>query len=487
MRVLIVVVAAMLAGRSDAQGWVCAEGGGGLARGDYQSPVFAWMLEKARAGEGWGSAPVRVAVLGVPPDVPGDPNDPPPAGPDRLCAKFLEAGFAEALDLRIGPEEADTERVYEAIAGCRVVFMRGGSQSEYVKWWRGTGTERAIREVFDRGGVVGGSSAGCAVLGELVYDAFGGSCQARDALRDGRTPRITLTSDFLRLTPGVLFDTHFVERGRVGRLPVMMAQAKLDLERDVIGVGVDPRAAFCIGPDGVAQVIGQGSVTILELTPESELRLEAGSPPLVTAVKCDVLLPGMGYDIRRREVIKGAGVVEDVALIQMIRLFGEAVIDGASVESRRAGRVFVENAEEKDALVMGRLRLAAGTDEFGAAVVQTRAFDATDQAESRVGGVLYGLAREPGLLGVLLMSGSRAEPGRDGVIRISAGADAAAASAVLIDARDVQSVGFGTAMFRAGAEGPRQSVALVGLRLHLLPPGAAYDGGMGAVVEPALR
>lgn len=481
MKVLILAVLAMLAGRAGAQGWVCAEGGGGLARGDYQSPVFAWMLEKAR--EGWASAPVRVAVLGVPPDAPGDPNDPPPVGPDRLCAKFLEAGFAEALDLRIGPEDADTERVYEAIAGCRVVFMRGGSQSEYVKWWRGTRTERAIREVFDRGGVVGGSSAGCAVLGELVYDAFGGSCAARDALRDARTGRISLTSDFLGLSPGVLFDTHFIERGRIGRLPVMLAQARL-AGRDVVGVGVDPRTAFCIGPDGVAEVIGQGSVTILELTERTRLVVEAGRPPVVTDVRCDVLLAGMGYDTRRREVRKGEGVAEDVALIAALRVFGAAEVDGADEAGPRLGSVYIRNADERDALVMGRLELEEGTGEFGPAVIQTRAFDTTENAESRVGGMLYGLAREPGLLGLMLMSGTRAKGEPESVIRVVVGAGAPA-SAVLVDSREVTSVGFARERHNERAAGARQSVALLGLWLHVLAPGWGYEGGMGEVVAPA--
>ena len=152
---------------------------------------------------------------------------------------------------------ADTQAGYDAIRAADVVWIRGGNQANYVQWWNDTLTEQAIRDVYDAGGAIGGTSAGCAILGELIYDSIAGSLSPKEALRDAYHPKLTLTDDFLRLGDGLLFDTHFTERGRQARLAVMIARAAADLGVDVLGVGVDDRTAFCVSPDGTAEVIAR--------------------------------------------------------------------------------------------------------------------------------------------------------------------------------------------------------------------------------------
>ena len=68
--------------------------------------------------------------------------------------------------------------------------------------------------------------------------------------------------NFLKLAPNVLFDTHFIERGRHGRLIAMLYNQHFSAGRDLIGIGVDDRTAFCISPDGIGEVMGSGAVAI---------------------------------------------------------------------------------------------------------------------------------------------------------------------------------------------------------------------------------
>ena len=274
-----------------AKGWICAEGGGNANKGNWSDEVFGWMVEKSGKG--------AVAVIGAVP-IEGD---------ERI-ALFTKLGASSVISLVIDEKNADTPEIGDAIAKCKLIFIRGGDQSRYVNWWKGTATQRAIIGVFEKGGVVGGTSAGCAVLGELVYDARHGGLSPRDALADARHPDLTLTHDFLSFVPDVLFDTHFTERGRLPRLVVMLAREQVDTGRAFVGLGVDPRTAVCVGPDGIAEVRGEGTVTMLRLpalpkpgTPD-EVQVAAGKPPRILRVGYTQMTSGYRFVAGSGEIVE---------------------------------------------------------------------------------------------------------------------------------------------------------------------------------------
>ena len=151
--------------------------------------------------------------------------------PDNREALFKQLGAKSCTSLIINEKNADAQETYDAIAAATIVFIRGGAQERYVNWWKGTKTEQAIHAVFNKGGVIAGTSAGCAILGEVTYDSKNGSLKPTEALEDSCHKNLTLTTDFLGLVPGVLFDTHFTERGRIARLPVMLAHVRDDLHK----------------------------------------------------------------------------------------------------------------------------------------------------------------------------------------------------------------------------------------------------------------
>lgn len=273
------------------QGYLLADGGGLDAGSPYGREVFAWMVEKSKDAEG---RPGGVVILGAV-----------PLEKDERIAAFEKAGAAWVRAYVVDRANADTDEIGAAIRQARVVFIRGGDQGRYVGWWRGTQTDRAIHEVFAKGGVVAGTSAGCAVLGQVTYDALKDSLHPLEVLADARHEDLSLTYDFLGLAPGVLFDTHFTERGRLPRLAVMLAAAKADKGVDVVGLGVDAGAGLCIGPDGIGEVKGDGVVTMLVLTRSTRAVVEKGTPPLVTQVRMALLPPGTKVNTKTREIIGG--------------------------------------------------------------------------------------------------------------------------------------------------------------------------------------
>lgn len=284
IRTPAVIASLLLAAQTFAQGYICAEGGG-TGGGPWAAEMYGWMVEKG----GHGS----VVLLGA---VELDDAD----KPDAREAAFVKAGAKSAKSLVITENNADTQETYDAITSATVIFIRGGSQSRYVQMWKGTKTEAAIREVFKRGGVVGGTSAGCAILGELSYDAINGSLKPDEVVKDGRHPDLTLTKGFLGFAPGVLFDTHFGERARLPRLMTMLAHAREVHKMDVLGAGMDARTALCVSPDGTAEVKGEGVATLLELTRSSKIDIRKDRPPLVTEVIITIVPAGATFDLKSR-------------------------------------------------------------------------------------------------------------------------------------------------------------------------------------------
>lgn len=154
---------------------------------------------------------------------------------------------------------ASDPEVLRIIAQADGLWLAGGDQSRYVRFWQDTPVQTAIREHVRAGKPLGGTSAGLAVLGQHAFAALeSGTVTSDVALRDPFDRRITLVSDFLGpdLLRGVLTDSHFTPRARLGRSLVFLARLMTDASGDrLLGIGVDEKTALAIEADGSARVM----------------------------------------------------------------------------------------------------------------------------------------------------------------------------------------------------------------------------------------
>jgi cyanophycinase-like exopeptidase len=130
-----------------------------------------------------------------------------------------------------GRESASDPDVVATILNAEAIFIAGGDQSNYVKYWKGTPVEDAIHRVAAKPAPIGGTSAGMAILGEYVYSAMGmESLTSAVAMADPFAPDVTLERDFLALPRlgGILTDQHLQERDRIGRTLVLLARIMND-------------------------------------------------------------------------------------------------------------------------------------------------------------------------------------------------------------------------------------------------------------------
>ncbi len=136
------------------------------------------------------------------------------------------------------------------------IFIAGGDQSNYVRFWRGTPLNDLLNRHVREGRPLGGTSAGLAILGTYGYGAMdGGSITSPQALRDPMGPAVTLVDHFLDLPPlsglQLITDSHFGKRQRLGRLLAFVAHlARQHGAATIKGLGIDEKTALCIDAQG---------------------------------------------------------------------------------------------------------------------------------------------------------------------------------------------------------------------------------------------
>lgn len=251
-----------------------------MGGGEWVPEAFHWWLKQAGNG--------RVLILRA-------------SGSDELQDRlYREIGGATAVQTLVFDNRrgADDPAVLRVVAAADAIFIAGGDQSRYIRFWKGTALNRALNAHVRAGKPIAGTSAGLAILGGYAYGAMdGGSITSAGALADPMGSAVTMDSGFLQMPylQRVVTDTHFDKRDRLGRLIVFVARAAQDSGNpDIVGIGVDEDTALCVEPDGQAQVYsadGEGKVWVVSPGRDAD-RLVEGEPLRFHAVPVTVVASG---------------------------------------------------------------------------------------------------------------------------------------------------------------------------------------------------
>lgn len=260
-----------------------------MGGGDWVPEAFQWWVE--RAGHG------RVVILRA-------------SGDDNLQKElYHDIGGVTSVQTLVfdNRKAADDPAVLRVVRGADAIFIAGGDQSRYIRFWKGTELNRALNEHVAAGKPIGGTSAGLAILGGYSYGALdGGSVNSPVALQDPMGSKVTMDSGFLAMPwlANVVTDTHFAKRERLGRLIVFVARAAQDKgDGDIVGIGVDEDTALCVEADGSGRVHSLDGGYAWLVTPQraadqlsSDVPLEFGAVP-VTGVGSGSLLHLDGFKV----------------------------------------------------------------------------------------------------------------------------------------------------------------------------------------------
>jgi cyanophycinase len=155
------------------------------------------------------------------------------------------------LDVIHRSEQVDLKAL-KAVKDADAIFFTGGDQLRITSEMGGTLVAERIQEIYEHGGVIGGTSAGASVMGQIMMV----SGSSEKSFRIGNDLKLAPGLGFI---PSLLIDQHFAERGRIGRLIVATAH-----NPRYLGVGIDENTAIIVHDENRFEVIGEGAVYVLD-------------------------------------------------------------------------------------------------------------------------------------------------------------------------------------------------------------------------------
>ncbi len=208
-------------------------------------------------------------------------------------AVFGSLGAGEVVPLRPQSRaEAQDRGLAAELDGVTAVFMTGGNQLKLSSFITGTAFGDAVIAAYQRGAVVGGTSAGASILAEHMI-AFGSG---------GSTPRQRMSqlSVGLGLIKGIVIDQHFEQRNRYGRLLSLVAQSP-----SLLGMGVDEDTAAVVRDGTQLEVVGRGAVTLVDgrHLVSNAFTAQRTAPLLMSGAQLHVLPAGSTFDLATRTLI----------------------------------------------------------------------------------------------------------------------------------------------------------------------------------------
>ncbi|MBL0165067.1 MAG: cyanophycinase [Xanthomonadales bacterium] len=243
-----------------------------MGGGDWVDDAFHWFVKRAGGG--------HIVILRA-------------SGDDDLQRRLYDSiGGVRSVETFVFSkrEAAEDPFVIQAIERADGVFIAGGDQSNYIRYWKGTRLNAALDRHVREGKPLGGTSAGLAILGAASYGALdGGSIVSADALARPLGAGVTLDTGFLHLhfLDRVITDSHFGKRDRLGRLIAFLAKAQsTHLVEHPIGIGVDENSALCIDNDGIGTLFtGSGGYAWLVQTSTPPGKVTMDTPLSWTGIK----------------------------------------------------------------------------------------------------------------------------------------------------------------------------------------------------------
>ena len=166
---------------------------------------------------------------------------------------FLYWGVKNLFSPKIfSREDAQADWIFPRLAECDGVFIAGGSQYKLSQRLAETPVEQAIRAIFNKGGVVAGTSSGASIF-------------AGPMILSGGTLDPHLKPDMIEIGQGfgmlkdISIDTHCASRGRLPRIISLIAH-----HPKILAIGIDEDTALLTESENVLKVVGKNAVYFLD-------------------------------------------------------------------------------------------------------------------------------------------------------------------------------------------------------------------------------
>ncbi len=213
-------------------------------------------------------------------------------------AQFEERGAGRVEYMNLSKSSVNADSTLERLEGITGIFFSGGSQRRLHKILNGSRFLARIRDVYRNGGVVGGTSAGAAVMSPLMIT--GDELANPDTLNPFgiiREANIEAWEGF-NLIESAIIDQHFIRRKRFNRLLSLVLE-----NPELLGIGIDESTAIIVNPDNTFSVLGERSVLVLDASKANGIQTDPRGNLAGAGIRLHLLVSGQSFDLRSRKVL----------------------------------------------------------------------------------------------------------------------------------------------------------------------------------------
>jgi cyanophycinase len=217
----------------------------------------------------------------------------------ELVQEMHALGIQDATSLNLDRTQADDAATVRKLDGVTGVYFAGGDQARLTAALGGTRTEARLHELYAGGAVMAGTSAGAAVMSEIMITGDERRPVSKDdAFQKIEAENVVTTPGFGFLKDAIV-DQHFVRRRRFNRLLSLVLE-----HPTLVGIGIDEATAIWVKPDHTFEVVGEGPVLVVDPR-GAEAGRDTGSPGLRGAgMTLHVLRDGSVFDLTAHRVTR---------------------------------------------------------------------------------------------------------------------------------------------------------------------------------------
>ncbi len=204
--------------------------------------------------------------------------------------QFTKLGIDKLYGLQFTKNEKLSKTKLDSIRNAKLIYISGGDQNRFMEVVQGTDIETTIHEAYKNGSLVGGTSAGAAVMSKIMIT--GNELKHPEYNSTFRNLEIDNieTATGLGLITNVIVDQHFVKRSRYNRLLTAIMEFP-----EMIGIGIDESTAILVSGRTI-EVVGESQVVVFK-NPERSLQ-KFNDKIGAKGIMMDIYLPGEIFTLK---------------------------------------------------------------------------------------------------------------------------------------------------------------------------------------------
>jgi len=204
--------------------------------------------------------------------------------------QFIKQGIRTVYGIIFRKGETFSAQKLDSVRNAKLIYISGGDQVRFMGVVQGTDIEKAIHDAYNKGSLIGGTSAGAAVMSKIMIT--GNELKHPDYASTFRNiePFNIETKPGLGFIDNAIIDQHFVKRSRYNRLISAIIEYP-----EAKGIGIDEATAILVSGN-TAEVVGDSQVIVFENPKRS--KVEKGGKLSAKGIVMNIYLAGETFSLK---------------------------------------------------------------------------------------------------------------------------------------------------------------------------------------------